>query len=214
MPTPSPAPTLAASWFDGRSTRARSVLVNLHPSRGGPRLQLRALDDGQTLDLAYDQVGWPERWSAGRVPPRLTVDLGEHGSLQIEEPLAWQTMLANSGRRTPLAERMQTQLKVLLAVLLIASVGIWAFYRWGTPWAATQIARHVPLAWELALSERAMKEIDEAYVKPTKLAPERQAELREGFSRLKARIDKPLRLASYIADLKLQRLLACLIFVW
>ena len=193
MPTPSPAPALAASWFDGRSTRARAVAVNLHPNRGGPRLQLRALDDGQTLDLAYDQVGWPERWSAGQVPPRLTVDLGEHGSLQIEDPLAWQAMLASSGRRTPLAERMQTQLKVLLAVLLIASVGIWAFYRWGTPWAATQIARHVPLAWEHALTERAMKEIDENYVKPSKLAPERQAELRTGFAQLAALVGPELQ---------------------
>lgn len=203
MTTPSPG--LAASWFDGRSTRARAASVSLHPSRGGPRLQLRALDDGQTLDLASDQVGWPERWSAGRMPPRLTVDLGDHGSLQIEDPLAWQTMLANSGRRTPLAERMQTQLKVLLGVLLIAGIGIWAFYRWGTPWAATQIARHVPLAWELALSERAMKEIDQAYVKPTKLAPERQAELREGFARLKVLAGSNLqRYPGYTPPLKLE----------
>lgn len=179
--------------------------MQLIPSTGGPRLRLLALDDGQTLELPHHQVGWPERWSAGRAPPRLTVDLGEHGSLQIDSPLAWQSMLEASGRRAPLAERMQTQLRVLLGVLLVAGIGIWAFYRWGTPWAATQIARHVPLAWEHALTERAMKQIDETYVKPTKLAPERQAELRAGFAQLAALVGPDLqRYPGYAPPLKLE----------
>ncbi|MET4579924.1 M48 family metallopeptidase [Ottowia thiooxydans] len=205
MSTAPPSTAIAASWFDGLSTRARPASVQLIASAGGPRLQLRALDKDQTLELAHHQVGWPERWSAGRAPPRVVVDLGEHGSLQIDDPLQWQDMLMASGRRPPLAERMQTQLRVLLGVLLVASVGIWAFYRWGTPWAATQIARHVPLAWELALTERAMKEIDETYVKPTKLAPERQAEIREGFGRLTALIGPDLqRYPGYAPPLKLE----------
>ena len=179
-----PPSLLDASWFDGRRTRARPVTIQLTSGAGGPRLRLHALDDDRTLELTHEQIGWPERWSAGRAPPRVMVDLGEHGSLQIDDPAAWQSMLAEAGRRPPLAERMQTQFKVLLIVLLAAGIGIWAFYRWGTPWAATQLARHVPLAWELALTQRALKEIDANYVKPSKLAPGRQAELRAGFARL------------------------------
>ncbi|WP_423456901.1 M48 family metallopeptidase [Ottowia sp. VDI28] len=198
-------PSLRAIWFDGRSTRARPVTLQLTPDKGRPRLRLQALDDGQTLELRHEQVGWPERWSAGRAPRSLTVDLGAHGSLQIDDPAAWQACLTEAGRRPPLAERMQTQLKVLLIVLLVAGVGIWAFYRWGTPWAAAQLARHVPLAWEQALTERALREIDANYVKPSKLPPERQAELRAGFAKLAALVEPDLqRYPGYAPPLKLE----------
>jgi len=175
---------LQARWFDGHSTRARPVIVRLIPAGSGPGLRLHALDDGQILELSHQQVQWPERWSHKHRPSRVVVDLRERGSLQIDDVAAWHSLLAAAGRRTPLAERMQTQLRVLLMVLAIAGTCIWAFYRWGTPWAAAHIARHVPLAWELALSQRAMEEIDASLVKPSKLEPARQAELRAGFARL------------------------------
>ena len=167
---------------------------------------MRAQDGaGETLDLAHKQVGWPERWSAGRAPPRVAVDLGAHGSLQIDDVAGWQAALAQAGHRSSLAERMQTRWSVLLAVLLIAGAGVWAFYRWGTPWAATQITRHVPLAWELALTEQAMKQIDADYVKPSKLPPERQAELRAGFDKLVALIGPDLqRYRGYRPPFKLE----------
>ena len=185
MNAPQPPAPLSAQWFDGRSSRARPAQMRLVASPNGTRLQLRAQDGaGETLDLAHKQVGWPERWSAGRAPPRVAVDLGAHGSLQIDDVAGWQAALTQAGHRSPLAERMQTRWSVLLAVLLIAGAGVWAFYRWGTPWAATQVTRHVPLSWELTLTEQAMAQIDGSYVKPTKLAPERQAELRAGFDRL------------------------------
>lgn len=180
---------LRARWFDGRSTRARPATLQLIPGSAGPSLRLHALDGGQSLELLHDQVGWPERWSAKRVPVRVTVDLGPHGSLQIDDVSAWQSMLISAGGRASVAERMQTQLRVLLGALLIAGIGIWAFYRWGTPWAAAQIAHHVPLAWEQAFTERAMEEIDTSFLKPSKLAPERQAELRAGFDRLAALVE-------------------------
>ncbi len=180
---------LKAHWFDGRSSRARPAALELIPSAAGPSLRLQALDDGQSVELPHDQVGWPERWSAKRMPVRVTVDLGGHGSLQIEDVSAWQDMLTSAGRRAPMAERMQTQLRVLMAALVIAGIGIWAFYRWGTPWAAEQIARHVPLAWEQTLTRKAMTEIDASFLKPSKLAPDRQSELRAGFAQLAGLID-------------------------
>jgi Zn-dependent protease with chaperone function len=168
--------------------------MRLQASPDGTRLQLQALDGAaEGLTLAHTEVGWPERWSAGRAPPRLVVDLGAHGSLQIDDVAGWQAALQAVRHRASLAERMQTRWPALLAVLLLAGAGVWAFYRWGTPWAATQITRHVPLSWELRLSEQALREIDERYVKPTRLAPARQAELRHGFDRLVALIGPGLQ---------------------
>ena len=158
--TPPPTP-LPAQWFDGRTSRARPVRVRLTPAPGGPTLTLRALDgERETRQFTHAQIGWPERWSAAKAPPRVAVDLGAHGSLQIDDVEGWQAALQLAGRRAPLAERMQTRWPVLLAVLLVAGAGIGAFYRWGTPWAATQLTRKVPLRWELNLTEQALQEID------------------------------------------------------
>ncbi|MBP7451895.1 MAG: M48 family metallopeptidase [Ottowia sp.] len=186
---PTPPAVLSVQWFDGRSSRARPAQLALRPDPAGARLLLKALDgDQERLNLAPKEVGWPERWSAGRAPPRVTVDLGQHGSVQVDDVAGWQAALSAARHRRTLAERMQTQWRVLLAVFVLAAAGVAAFYRWGTPWAAAQITRHVPVGWELALSERAMQQIDEAYVKPTQLPPARQAQLRAEFNQLVAAI--------------------------
>ena len=189
-----PPRVLSAQWFDGRSSRARPVQIALQRGPDGARLHLRALDgERERLNLAPDEVGWPERWSARRAPPRVAVDLGAHGSLQVDDVAGWQAALAAAHHRRSLAERMQTQWPVLLGVLLVAGAGVGAFYRWGTPWAAAQITRHVPVGWELALTDRAMKEIDERYVKPTQLPKARQEALRAEFNQLVAAIDPAQR---------------------
>ena len=204
-PPEQPQP-LSANWFDGRSSRARPARVRLLPGAGGTRLQLRALDGaGEALDLPSHQVGWPERWGTRQPPPRVMVDLRAHGSLQVDDVAGWQAALAQAGHRPSLAERMQTQWKVLLAVLLLAGAGVWAFYRWGTPWAATQITRHVPLRWEQALTAQALQELDGSHLKPSKLPPQRQAELRAGFDRLAALVGPGLqRYPGYRPPLKLE----------
>jgi Zn-dependent protease with chaperone function len=188
------ATRLRARWFDGRTSRARPVELTLARTARGPALRVQALDgERESLLLTHDQVGWPERWSVSRLPPRVAVDLRRHGSLEIDDVPGWQTAVECAGRRPPLAERMQTHWRMLLAALLLAAGVVWAFYRWGTPWAAAQLTRHVPLEWERKLSEHALAEIDAHYTKPSRLAPERQTELRAKFDQLAARIGPPLR---------------------
>lgn len=200
------APTLRAHWFDGRSSRARPALVRLLPAAGGTALALQALDGAQEqLRLAPREIGWPERWSTRKPPPRLVVDLSAHGSLQIDNPAAWQAALAAAGHRTGLAERMQTQWPMLLAMLLLAVLGVAAFYRWGTPWAAAQLTRHIPLNWELALSAQALQQLDDGPLKPSHLPPARQAELRAGFEQLASAIGPGLqRYPGYQPRLRLE----------
>lgn len=199
-------PPLRALWFDGRSSRARPALLALRPGPDGARLLLKALDgDQERLNLAPGQVGWPERWSAARAPMRVTVDLGDHGSVQVDEVAGWQAALTAARHRRSLAERMQTQWRVLLGVFLVAAVAVAAFYRWGTPWAAAQITRHVPLGWELSLSEKAMEQIDQHYVKPTKLPKARQDQLRAEFNQLVRAIpEAQRRYGSYQPQFRLE----------
>jgi Zn-dependent protease with chaperone function len=183
---------LLGHWFDGRTSRARLVEVHLLPGGRGPTLELRAGAD-TLLQLDHRRVTWPEAWSAGRAPRKVVVDLKEHGSLELEDVRAWQGALAQAGAAPALAERMQTRWKVFAAVFLLAGLSLWAFYRWGTPWAATQLARQVPLTWETELSERALRDIDGALLKPSQLPMTRQRELRAKFDALMQQLTREMR---------------------
>ena len=172
-----------ARWFDGTSSQARAAQVRLVPAPGGPLLELHA-PGRPPRRFAHQDVGWPEAWNARRPQPRLVVDLGDGGSLEIDDGAAWHAALAAAGRRPGLAQRMQTRWAVFAGVLVLAALGLFAFYRHGTPWLAAQLTRHVPLAWELALSQQALAQMDEGLLQPSKLPPARQAELRARFDAL------------------------------
>lgn len=193
--TAPPASPLRARWFNGRSSRPRDVLIALEPGPKGPALRLHVLDLAHKASrrFEHDEVEWPPQWSVDRAPERVTIALHEQGSVEIDQPQAWQQALAAAGARPGLAQRMQTRWAVLLGVLLVAVIGLIAFYRYGTPWAAAQLSRHVPLEWELGISQEAMGQIDQRWLKPSQLPLERQAELRREFQALLTRLGPALK---------------------
>jgi Zn-dependent protease with chaperone function len=188
------AAPIRGRWFDGRSSQPRSVLVTLYAAASGPGLRIHDLAAAaRQLELSGKQVRWPQAWSVGRAPRTLAIDLRENGSLEIDDVAQWQAALAAAGQRPALSQRMQTRWAVFLAVLVVAIAGLAAFYRWGTPWAATQLTREVPLEWETALSQRALADLDQRVLHPSKLSALRQTQLRERFSALSAQVDPSMR---------------------
>lgn len=200
------AAPIRGRWFDGRSSQARAVLVSLHAAPDGPRLRIHELSQAAgALELGAREVGWPQAWSSSRAPRTLAIDLRQHGSLEVDDVAQWQAALAAAGERPALAQRMQTRWPLFLAVLVIAAAALGAFYRWGTPWAATQVTRQVPLDWELALSQRALQDLDQAMLKPSKLPAPRQAQLRGRFDALALQVEPGMqRYAGYKPVLSLQ----------
>lgn len=190
MTPPTPLP---ARWFDGRSSRARPVQLVLLPGPRAPVLRLHRLDmpGAEPLTLSGDAVRWPELWSPERPPPVLTVDLGEHGSLAVDDVAGWRDAAQAAGVRTGLAPRLAARwpLVLMAAVLAIAALG--AFYRWGTPWLAQGLAQRVPLGWELSLTQRALASLDGQWLQPSRLPPERQQALRAHFDQLAGAAQAP-----------------------
>jgi Zn-dependent protease with chaperone function len=100
---------------------------------------------------------------------------------------------------------MHTRWSTFALVFAVAAVLVFAFYRWGTPWAATQLTRQVPMSWETALSQRALQDLDGSWLKPSKLPAARQAELRARFEALAKQVTPQLRRYSgYAPPLSLQ----------
>lgn len=188
MPEPTPA-LLRARWYDGRSSQPQPVLVGLEPGARGPGLRLHPLVPGTAAAppfFAHDAVDWPEAWRPSRAQRTVVVDLRDAGSLEIDDGAQWHAALEAAGARPGLAQRMQTRWRVFAGVLLAAVLGLVLFYRYGTPWAATQLTRFVPLGWEQSISREAMRELDDGFLKPSKLSAERQAALRARFDALTA----------------------------
>lgn len=190
---------MPARWYDGRSSRPRPALIGFLPTAQGPSLVLHPMPPvqggGGTAPLTYRhaQVGWPEAWHAQRVQQRLVVDLQDGGSLEVDDAPRWHAALRAAGQRPTLAHRMQTRWTTLAAVVALAAVGLTLFYRYGTPWAATQLTRFVPLSWETALASDALARMDDGDLQPSQLPAARQAELRQRFDTLVAQAPPALQ---------------------
>ena len=183
-------------WFDGLSSKPRPVMVALQPTAQGPSLVLHPVSQAGAEPALFTcrQVGWPEAWNDKHPPPRVVVDLRERGSVEIDAVAAWRAALAAAGGRPGIAQRMQTHWRTLLAVALAAAIGLTLFYRYGTPWAAAQLTRFVPIGWETRVAENALRQMDEGgTLKPSRLPPARQAALRARFDTLVRQAPPALR---------------------
>lgn len=182
-------------------------MVVLQPQPKGPSLLLHPLSDpgAQPIVFTYPQVGWPEAWSERKPQPRVVVDLRERGSLEIDAVADWYSAWAAAGARPGVAQRMQTRWPLLLGAIAVSVVGLGLFYRYGTPWAAAQLTRWVPLAWETRLSDNVLQRMDEGFLKPSKLPAQRQAQLAARFDALVRQAPATLqRYPSYKPPLKLE----------
>lgn len=177
---------LPGRWFNGLSSKAQPVMVVVHPGRKGPSLALHPLSapGAPPAVFTHDQIEWPEAWNERRPPPRVVVDLREHGSLEVDAVAQWHSALAAAGARPGVAQRMQTRWPLLLGAMAVSALGLALFYRYGTPWAAGQLTRFVPLSWETSLANNVLQRMDEGFLKPSKLPASRQAQLKARFDAL------------------------------
>ena len=200
-PAPSPDASGAetalvpARWFDGTRSQGRAVLVGLKPAMQGPSLCVHPLSPAgaPALELGWNAVGWPEAWNGRGEQRRVVVDLRDHGSLEIDAVADWHAALAAGGGRPSLAQRLQTRWSALALALVVAAVGLGLFYRFGTPWLATQLTRFVPLSMETSVADSAMRQLDASTLQPSKLPSERQAALRTQFEQLTRGAPAPLQ---------------------
>ncbi|MFY3386247.1 M48 family metallopeptidase [Paracidovorax sp. MALMAid1276] len=201
------ASPIPGRWFDGQSSRARPVMVSLQATPQGPSLALHPLSQpgAQPVVFAWKDVGWPEAWNERKAQRLVVVDLRDQGSLEIDAVTEWRAALAAAGERPGIAQRMQTRWPVLLGVTVAAAIGLTLFYRYGTPWAATQLTRFVPLSWEVAMAENALQQMDDGTLKPSKLPKERQDQLKARFDTLVQQAPKTLhRYPDYRPPLSLE----------
>ncbi|PAT43895.1 M48 family metallopeptidase [Vandammella animalimorsus] len=193
-PAAQPGRALKALWYDGLSSRGRRVLVMIEPAAGGPQLVIEPLDAaGDGLCLAHRQVQWPQTYGRGTAQNRLTVALGEHGTLEVQSAAQWHEAYNRAGGKRKVAERLQLGWKLLLGFTAASVLLLVLLFRYGTPMVATQLARFVPIGWELEISQQALAQLDGKVFRPSSLPAARQLALRQRFEAMLADIPEPLR---------------------
>lgn len=162
-----------ADYFDGQSSRRLPVTVLLHRgilavSGEGVRrsVRLRQMDISEKLERA----------------PRI-LRFADGAYLETRDA-AIDKLLRKNGYREPWVVRWQRNWPASLAALASLVLLLASGYQWGLPWAADQLAQHLPDTIERKIGEGQLEMLDEAYMEPSRLDKERQAQLREAFARL------------------------------
>lgn len=170
---PGQAATLAASYFDGTSARARPVTLQIE---GG---ELLVNGEGIHRRVALRKVQWPERTRHGTRVAHFT----EGGSVQCADAAAWDDWSRASGRRDSLVVTMQQSWRwvVASAVALVVLFGV--IQQWGLPVAARAVVAVTPLSVDSSLGDASLTVIDEHLMRPSKLPAAEQARLREAFAK-------------------------------
>lgn len=187
MAEPLPPP-LAALWFDGRSSRPVPVRLCLVHGPGAAAAQgsLQSVSNApaELQRLALDQLQWPEHGVPASPSAAVMLGLGALGSLQVQEPAALQAWMRYVAPARPLAQRLQAHGLALAVAVLVVGLALVGFYRDLTPWLATRLTRHVPLAWESAVAAQGLAQLDQTYLQPSALPPAEQQRLRRGLDAL------------------------------
>ncbi|MEY4428879.1 MAG: hypothetical protein RLZZ182_1568 [Pseudomonadota bacterium] len=171
-----PAPSVEAHWFDGRSARAHTVLLQ----QQGDTLCLRSPQDGRTLThYPVRSVHWPERTRHGA----RIAQLPDGGSLQALSPSAWDQWRSQMGQSGSWVEKAQLSWRATLLAMLSVAVLAGVVWQWGLPWAAREVVALAPRQVDQAIGERAWAAMDSQWFTPSKLPPALQASLQNSFQK-------------------------------
>ena len=197
---------LPARFFDGRCSQPVPCRLQLMPTTARGRVGLQILaahDDGASeatsalnnvnnvstpaallREFSPGQIEWPD---AGET--RIAVIRFADGSqAQTLEPQRLATALRAAGYRArgmhALAEKMTSNWRALLAGVVACaaiSAGVWLV---GVPAASKIITHFMPTRWESQLADRTLEALDKTWLKPSRLSPEKQAQITADFDAL------------------------------
>lgn len=166
-----------ARYFDGRSSRPRTVLLDWQDGL----LTLRDTAENTILrQHLLQDVEVAEELGHG---PRL-LRLPEGGLCEIGDRTNLAALLERAGHRESMVSRGQRNLKLALfaavALIVIAAAG----YRWGVPLAADAVAARLPAGLAEKTGQETLELLDEHWLKPSRLPGARREALRTQFSAL------------------------------
>lgn len=176
-----------ARYYDGRTSAVREVEVVLYADG---RIVVSGAEELQNAFVREVRIS--ER--IGSTPRRIAFADGatvetEHNDL-LDQWLAHLGAHSREHRVFQLERRWQ----IALLALVLTVAGTWAFMRFGLPIAADYAARAMPRSVDTAIGEGGLETMDRLFFGPSRLPPQRQAELQSMFERMVRELDADDRL--------------------
>jgi len=162
---------LQANYFDGRSTRVRSVDLSLSGE------DLIVIGEDVDLRIPFARVQVDER--LGRAPRRLRLEDGTF--FEVRDSRALDRLLSAVGHRDGWVDTLQRRLPLVLLALVGCAMCAVAAYRWGLPSAAATGARHLSPVIGKTLSAQALKVLDAGILLPSTISEDDQRRLNAAF---------------------------------
>ncbi|CAN5139085.1 M48 family metallopeptidase [soil metagenome] len=94
-------------------------------------------------------------------------------------------LLRANGYRDPWVVRWQQNWFLSLSALIVVLALLISAYQWGVPWAADNLAQHLPVSIERKIGDKGLELMEEQELKPSKLDPSDQARLHKLFADMK-----------------------------
>ena len=172
---------IPATYFDGRTSRARAVMLRWHAF--DDRLEVIGTDIAARY--AKRDVTIESRLGQG---PRF-IRFTDGGRCEVADNAALDAVIATwaPNRAGSWLHRLETSwTQVIIATVALGVIG-WATIHFGLPWAARKIAFTLPADITRSLGDQTLAALDKSLLSPTVLTHERQIALQAEFARFLAR---------------------------
>lgn len=180
---------IQADYFDGRSSAKHPVSIVIV----GGRLQLAGHDVRKEYEARAvripGRVANTPRWLY--LPDGAACVTPDNDAIDRLSPKPWFARVIHRWESRP-------AYATLAVALVVAS--LWLLVDQVLPAAVSRLARHIPLEAEAALGRQTLAGMEQYFLKPSRLAPQRQAALREKFDRLVKTANEPPRRLEFRAS--------------
>ena len=167
-----------ASYYDGRSSIARRVRIDVQPGA-----RVRMLGDGIELTFEHDEVRVSARLGTSprvlHLPDGAKCETTDHDAVDraFRHRVGWLHALERRWAMTAVA------LVCTLAVL-------WAGVMYALPVLARHVAHAVPPRMEASLGEQSLQALDRHYLQPTRLLHAQRARVHAAFTRVASSLER------------------------
>ena len=185
---------VAATFFDGRSSRAQPVQLDV--------------DASGVLGIRAAEWQRSELLSGIRVTPRVagihrTLVLRDGGQLQVDDNDAVDAWFPNRDRMAAWIDRLERHSVAVAASLLITAASIVFVIFVGIPYAAEKIATHIPPSVAREMGEQTVSLLGRFGFDKSQLPKQRRAELQAVFRKYVADLPDPAHYELHFLDAKM-----------
>jgi Zn-dependent protease with chaperone function len=175
--------TVIRAWlYDGRTSGARDAVLTVEGA--GHLAQLGVQTSGAALSLPFTGLVIGER--VGETHRLL--QLADGASIEVLDNAAFDAALAAAGvstREAPI-RRLESRWRYAALAVLATLIGSVLFVRYGIPALAVRAVRLIPPQVDTLIGADSLQVLDRGVLHRSKLAPDRQAQLRAVFAEVAA----------------------------